>query len=184
MKKVRFTWHTQTSSTLSCNHVWYAYLHREIQAVFKKRVAAKFKLSVVWGKLAPDLITVVHMAVDIFLENSDVIYVLIGSERIKNMSETDSVAKRVWHWWFMLSWHYSGHCLYPHEEKHNKKMKTWAFRKCWRKVWCLRDVVLEGVECVVFVRLVQRGSSMSGTAHGLICHCIIFPHHFNFKVLH
>lgn len=101
------------------------------------------------------------MAVDIFLVNSYVIYVLIGSERIQNMSETDSVAKRVWHWWLMLSWHYSGHCLYPHEEKHNKKMKTWAFRKCWRNVWCLRDVVLEGVEYVVFVRLVQRGSSVS-----------------------
>lgn len=64
-----------------------------MQAVFKHRVAAKFKLSVVWGKLAPDLITVVHMAVDIFLVNSDVVYVLIGSKSRRNMSETDSVVK-------------------------------------------------------------------------------------------
>lgn len=66
------------------DHVWYAYLHRETQAVFKHRVAAKFKLSVVWGKLAPDLITVVHMAVHIFLVNSDVVYVLIGSKSRRN----------------------------------------------------------------------------------------------------
>lgn len=31
---------------------------------------------------------------------------------------------------------------------------------------------------------VQRDSGISGTANGLICHRIIFPHHFNFKVPH
>lgn len=49
--------------------------NREMQAGFKHRLAAKFKLSVVLGKLAPDLITAIHMAVDIFLVNSDVVYV-------------------------------------------------------------------------------------------------------------
>lgn len=65
----------------------------------------------------------------------------------QNMSETDSVAKRAWHWWLMLSWHYGGHCLYQNKKKEEKKMKTRAFRKCCR-FWWLRDVVLEGVECV------------------------------------
>lgn len=87
------------------------------------------------------------MAVDIFLVNSDVVYVLIGSESRQNMSEMDSVPKRAWHWWLMLSWHYGGPCQYP-QKKRKKDEKTHAFRKCWRKVWCLRDVVLEGVECV------------------------------------
>lgn len=78
---------------MSDTHIY----NQETLAVFKHRLAAKFKLSVVSGKLAPDLITAVHMAVDIFLVNSDVVYVLIGSESRRNMSKTDSVAKRAWH---------------------------------------------------------------------------------------
>lgn len=70
---------------------------QEVHSDFTHKPAAKFKLSVVGGKLAPDLITAVHMAVDIFLANSDVVYVLIGSESRQNTSETDSAAKRAWH---------------------------------------------------------------------------------------
>lgn len=121
--------------------------NREMQAGF--RLAAKFKLSVVWGKLAPDLITAIHMAVDIFLVNSDVVYVLIGLENRQNMSETDSVAKRAWHWWLMLSWHYGGHCLY--QKKRRRRRRRWKhgpLENAVGRFWWLRDVVLEGVECV------------------------------------
>lgn len=101
--------------------------NRKMQAGFKHRLAAKFKLSVVWGKLAPDLITAIHMAADIFLVNSDVVYVLIGLESRQNMSEMDSVAKRAWHWWLMLSWHYGGPCLYQQKKKKKKEDENTGF---------------------------------------------------------